>query len=67
MEKIQIKIHNIKHIKDADISIPIENGIYTFVGANGTGKSTLMLCLSRLVTSRNGLFTEGDVVSDSYF
>lgn len=67
MEFLQIKIHNIKHIKDADISIPIENGIYTFVGANGTGKSTVMLCLSRLVTRRNSLFTESDVVADSYF
>ena len=67
MEQLQIKIHNIKHIKDADISIPIGNGIYTFVGANGAGKSTLMLCLSRLVTRRNDLFTVGDVVDDSYF
>lgn len=67
MEQLQIKIHNIKHIKDADVSIPVENGIYAFVGANGSGKSTLMLCLSRLVRRRNDLFSEGDVVDDSFF
>lgn len=67
MEYLNLKIHNIKHIKDADISLPLENGIYTIVGANGCGKSTLMLCLSRLVSGKYKLFTSGDVKDDSMF
>lgn len=67
MEQLNVKIKNIKHIVDADITIPFDNGLYTFVGANGAGKSTLMLCLSRLVTNKNGLFSPGDTKADSSF
>lgn len=47
---LNIKIINIKNIQEADINIPFDNGIYTLVGANGCGKSTLMLCMAQLLS-----------------
>ena len=49
MENLEIKIHNIKNITDFEIEIPISKGIYCFVGANGTGKSTIMRALAQSV------------------
>lgn len=50
MEILNIKIVNVKNIQKADIDIPFDNGIYTLVGANGCGKSTLMLCMAQLLS-----------------
>lgn len=47
---LNIKIINIKNIQEADINNPFDNGIYTLVGANGCGKSTLMLCMAQLLS-----------------
>lgn len=49
MEKLTIQIHNIRCIKDALLELPFDNGIYTFVGANGSGKSTIIMCMSQLM------------------
>lgn len=46
-----IKLHavDIKSIRDCKLDFPFEKGIYALVGANGSGKSTIMLLLSQLV------------------
>ncbi|WP_158443170.1 AAA family ATPase [Pluralibacter gergoviae] len=49
---MKIKINNIKNIKNADIELPIEGGLYSLVGGNGCGKSTLMLIMSVLLSSK---------------
>lgn len=49
MDELLFKIHNIKNIADFEIKIPISKGIYCFVGANGTGKSTIMRALAQSV------------------
>lgn len=49
MNQIEIKIRNVRNIKQADLTLPFENGIYGLVGANGCGKSTIMECLSMLL------------------
>jgi predicted ATPase len=51
---LTMTIHGIKGIEHGIIEIPIDNGLYAIVGNNGTGKSTIMSCLSQLI-SRNGL------------
>jgi DNA repair exonuclease SbcCD ATPase subunit len=43
-------IHGVKGIEHGIIDIPIENGLYAIVGNNGTGKSTIMSCLSHNIT-----------------
>ena len=52
METLKINISHIKNIKKAELEVPFDNGIYTFVGANGCGKSSLilMLCMAQLLT-----------------
>ena len=40
MEYLKLELNEIKNIKHADLELPFDNGIYTFVGANGCGKST---------------------------
>lgn len=46
MEYLKLELNEIKNIKHADLELPFDNGIYTFVGANGCGKSTLMLSMA---------------------
>lgn len=52
---LNIKIKGIRNIDEADLTLPFMNGIYTFVGANGSGKSTILQCLAQLVVPRKGL------------
>lgn len=69
---LNIKIQNIKCIKNLEISFPLESGIYAITGENGSGKSTLIACASTIFYQmkmydyfgrpKNGLiqFTIGD-------
>ena len=50
MDSINLKISNIKHIKTADLEIPLEKGVYGIVGNNGCGKSTVLLALAQLIS-----------------
>lgn len=52
MKRLHVKINNVKNIKNADVSFPIEGGIYGIVGGNGCGKSTLMLIMSVILSSK---------------
>lgn len=62
MKTINVKISKIKNINYLDIDIPLENGMYALVGANGCGKSTLMLVLSQLV----GKYNLSQLTEDAY-
>lgn len=52
MESLKFKISKIKNITIANIELPFDNGIYAVVGANGCGKSTLMMCLAQLISNQ---------------
>lgn len=67
MESLKLRLKNIKNIQTADLEIPFDNGIYAFVGANGCGKSTLMLCLAQLLSDKQlKKLKASDVERDSY-
>ncbi len=66
MNTLLIRIHNIKNIKDAQIEIPFDNGIYTIVGSNGCGKSTLMLCMAQLLSNQLSRLAVSDAKTDSF-
>lgn len=50
MDNINLKINSIRHIKSADIEIPLEKGVYGIVGNNGSGKSTVLLSLAQIIS-----------------
>ena len=66
MSTLLIRIHNIKNIKDAQIEIPFDNGIYTIIGSNGCGKSTLMLCMAQLLSNQLSRLAVSDAKTDSF-
>lgn len=67
MSNIIMTIHGIKDIQHGIIEIPIENGVYAFVGNNGTGKSTIMSCVAQLISRHNlGELKPEDYSTDSY-
>lgn len=66
MDTLKVQLHNIKNIKEASIELPFDNGIYTFVGTNGCGKSTLMLCLAQLLSNQLQRLASSDTKSDSF-
>lgn len=65
MESLKLEIHNIRCIKDAVIEFPFDNGIYTLVGTNGCGKSTIMFCMSQLMMRQIQTLKDG-FKDDSY-
>lgn len=67
MSEVKMIVHNIKGIVNGVIDVPIENGIFCFVGNNGVGKSTIMSCLAQLISRHNlGLLKEEDYFEDSF-
>ncbi len=67
MSELKMVIHKIKGINHGVIDVPIENGIFCFVGNNGVGKSTIMSCLAQLISRHNlGLLREEDYSDESF-
>ena len=63
---INLQIENIKNIKQANLELPSERGLYALVGENGCGKSTIMLALSLMIKkSSNKLLSANDLSDDS--
>ena len=66
MSNIYVKIQNVRNIKQAEIVLPYDKGLYALVGENGSGKSTLMLAVSLIVkTSSSKFITPEDTNKDS--
>ncbi|MDE6878050.1 MAG: ATP-binding protein [Odoribacter sp.] len=51
---LNIKIEKIKNINFIELNLPIQKGLYAISGANGTGKSTIMTVVSKVI--RNSAF-----------
>lgn len=63
---IKLTINKIKNINHAELELPMDSGLYAFVGGNGCGKSTLMLALSLMVkTSSAHMLASYDISNDS--
>ena len=43
-----IKIHKTKGINNLSFTFPESKGVYLLVGSNGTGKTTLLICMDRI-------------------
>ena len=66
MDTLKITIHKIKNIGHAQFELPFDNGLYTIVGTNGCGKSTIMLCLAQLISNQLDRLIHSDACDDSY-
>lgn len=53
---LKLIIKNLKHIKQLEFNVP-DSGTYLLTGSNGSGKTSLLTCLSRLRNS--GAFQRG--------
>ncbi len=47
----RVTIRNVKDIKSLEFDIPDNKGVYLIAGANGCGKTTLLICLDRICNS----------------
>jgi energy-coupling factor transporter ATP-binding protein EcfA2 len=61
---LAVDIYKIKGLSGS-IEIPLKNGVYAITGSNGSGKSTILSVLSRLVPPYIFRFTDVDYLSDS--
>jgi chromosome segregation ATPase len=43
---LKMTIQKIKSINSLEIDLPIDKGLYTITGQNGSGKSTVVTCAS---------------------
>lgn len=50
-KNLKIRIERVKNINFLELSLPVEKGLYAITGANGTGKSTIMTVVSKLIRS----------------
>ncbi|GIO33610.1 MULTISPECIES: ATP-dependent nuclease [Paenibacillus] len=50
MEKLLVEINNIKNIKKGVMEIPLEKGVYSIVGINGCGKTTILQALAQTIS-----------------
>ena len=50
METLKVSIEKIKNIDVASFELPIESGVYSLVGTNGCGKSSILLSVAQLIS-----------------
>ena len=62
MKNLKIIVKGIKNISEATFEFPLEKSLNLIVGANGSGKSTILLALSQAI-ARSSLKT---LKSDDY-
>lgn len=63
---LNIKIERLKNINSIELDLPIEKGLYAITGANGTGKSTIMTVVSKVIRkSAFDVFQPHDYSSNS--
>lgn len=60
----EITIKNTKGIKELSFSFPDQSGVYLLVGANGVGKTTLLICMERICNSH--AFARGFTTTKSW-
>lgn len=66
MSDLKLQIEHLKNIKSITLDLPIEKGLYAITGANGTGKSTIMTTLSKLIRkSAFDMFQKHDYCSNT--
>lgn len=63
---LKIKIERLKHINSIELNLPIKKGLYAITGANGTGKSSIMTVVSKVIRkSAFEVFQSQDYSSNS--
>lgn len=66
MNTLKVKIENIKNIDLGEFEMPMEKGVYSLVGTNGSGKSTVLLALAQLISRYHlGTLKKEDFEEDS--
>lgn len=50
MDTLKVSIEKIKNIENGNFEIPLESGVYSLVGTNGCGKSTVLLSVAQLIS-----------------
>lgn len=67
MNELNIEINEIKNIKNVSVSFPLKQGIYGIIGNNGTGKSTIMVCIAQAIFSHSlDVLREEDITENSH-
>ena len=52
MSDLTVKLTNVKSLNNFQLTLPLNSGIYAFVGLNGSGKSTILAALSLVLYKR---------------
>ena len=66
MKKLRVEIKSLKNFQYVAMELPMEKGLYAITGANGTGKSTIMRAIAKLVQrSAYNKFQHQDYNSDT--
>ncbi len=66
MNTLKVNIEKIKNIESANFELPIESGVYSLVGTNGCGKSSILLSVAQLISKHYlGTLKKEDYQEDS--
>jgi len=66
IQAISIELQHVKNVKTLKFEFPFKKGLYTLVGENGVGKSSLLISLGHLVNGNTLRYEfKGDIFNDS--